>query len=426
MNSWLRWISYVLVAFVAACTSAPTPSVSASSTPTFAPSLVASATASPITTPAVSPTASAIATPVGTPTPTPPATPAGTYAAQLNSQLNAVLNERRTALNVPSISASIIFPDGSTWSTAVGMSDVEAARAATTSTPFVVGSVSKTFVAAAILKLLDEGALSLDDPLSNWLPSYPRAGQITLRMLLTHTSGVFNLYESPKYTRIVVNRPHRIWTPQMVLDKLGGAPYCDPGACYHYSNTGFILLGMVIEKETGKTLGTFWRERFFTPLGMANTYFQGDGPPPADSARGYKKTKSGNVVINDGSTYRPTASEGTVIWAAGGIVASARDIAIWGRALYGGDVLSDASLARMTAFTFHPEKQGGYYGMGTRMRQYQGYNIEGHTGTLRAFNAAMWYLPELDLTVVVETNRTGIDANALTDALLAVAVPAVD
>jgi D-alanyl-D-alanine carboxypeptidase len=337
-----------------------------------------------------------------------------------------VLDQRRIALNIPGISAAIIFPDGSTWATALGVAEVSPARPATTSTPFVVGSVSKTFVAAAILQLIDEGALSLDDPLSNWLPSYPRATQITLRMLLTHTSGVFNLYESRRYTRLVVNGPHRTWTPQMVLNKLSGTPYCDPGACYHYSNTGFILLGLVIEAETGKSLGTVWRERFFTPLGMNTTYFMGDGPPPATSARGYRKTKSGNVAINDGSTYRPTESEGTVIWAAGGIVASAPDIARWGRALYGGDILSETSLARMTAFTFRPERQGGYYGMGTRMRKFGAYNMEGHTGTLRAFNAAMWYLPELDLTVVIETNRTGIDANALTDALLAVAVPAVD
>jgi CubicO group peptidase (beta-lactamase class C family) len=108
------------------------------------------------------------------------------------------------------------------------------------------------------------------------------------------------------------------------------------------------------------------------------------------------------------------------------MVASAPDIARWGRALYGGDVLSDASLALMTTFTFYPEKQGGYYGLGTRMRKFQAYDMEGHTGTLRAFNAAMWYLPELDLTVAILTNRTGIDANALTDALLAIAVPAVD
>jgi D-alanyl-D-alanine carboxypeptidase len=428
----LRSISFALAVLLAACTSAPTPSATAPSTPTFAPSLSPTATASPTTTPVASPTSSpsASATPPATPTPTPTAgptaTPSSTLAGQLDAQLREVLDQQRTTLGIPGISAAITFPDGSTWTTALGMAEVSPARAATTSTPFVVGSVSKTFVAATILQLVDEAALALDDPLSNWLPDYPQAGQITLRMLLTHTSGVFNLYESPDYTRLVVDRPHRTWTPQMVLDRLSGTPYCEPGACYHYSNTGFILLGLVIEAETGKPLGTVWRERFFTPLGMSDTYFQGDGPPPATSALGYRKTKTGNVVINDGSSYRPTESEGTVIWSAGGIVSSASDIARWGRALYGGDVLSEASLIAMTTFTFHPEKQGGYYGMGTRRRTFQDFDMEGHTGTLRAFNAAMWYLPDLDLTVVVLTNRTGIDANALTDALLAVAVPAVD
>lgn len=424
VNSLLRSTCLALAVLLAACTTAPTPTASASSTPTFAPSLTASATASPSAMPNATQTASPGAT--ATPSATPQVTPAGTLATQLDAQLRQVLDQQRTTLGIPGISAAITFPDGSTWATALGVAEVAPERPATTSTPFVVGSVTKTFVAAAILQLVDEGALALDDALANWLPDYPQAAQITLRMLLTHTSGVFNLYESPYYTRRVVNRPHRTWTPQMVLDKLSGAPYCDPGTCYHYSNTGFILLGMVIEAETGKSLGTVWRERFFTPLGMTATYFMGDGPPPASSARGYRKTKTGNVAIDDGSTYRPTQSEGTVIWAAGGIVASAPDIARWGRALYGGEVLSDTSLARMTAFTFRPERQGGYYGMGTRMRKFQTYNMEGHTGTLRAFNAAMWYLPELDVTVVVTTNRTGIDANALTDALLAIVVPAVD
>jgi D-alanyl-D-alanine carboxypeptidase len=340
--------------------------------------------------------------------------------------LRDALAQQRTTLSIPGISAAIIFPDGSTWSAALGQAQVSPLRRASVYTPFVVGSVSKTFVAAAILQLVDEGALALDDPLSNWLPDYPRAGQITLRRLLGHTSGVFNLYESPNYNRLVVNHVHRTWTPQDVLASLAGTPYCDPGACYHYSNTGFILLGLVIEAETGKPLGQVYKERFYTPLGLTSTYFQGDGPPPASSARGYRKTKTGNVAIDDGSRYRPTQSEGTVIWSAGGMVASARNIATWARALYGGDVLSAQSLARMTAFTFHPEPQGGYYGLGTRMRSFQGINMEGHTGTLRAFNAAMWYLPSLDLTIVVMTNRTGIDANAITDALLAVAVPAIN
>jgi D-alanyl-D-alanine carboxypeptidase len=406
---------------VAACTSAPTPTASASPALTFLPT----PTLGDLATPSLGLTLSPTVTPTATPTATPPATISGSLASQLVGPLRDALSRQRTMLNIPGISAAIIFPDGSTWSAALGQAQVSPLKRASVYTPFVVGSITKTFVAAAILQLVDEGSISLDDPLSNWLPDYPRAAQITLRMLLSHTSGVFNLYESPNYNRLVVNHPHRTWTPQDVLTKLAGTPYCDPGACYHYSNTAFILLGLVIEAETGKALGQVWRDRFFTPLGMSSTYFQGDGPPPANSARGYRKTKLGNVAIDDGSNYRPTQSEGTVIWSAGGIVASARNIATWARALYGGDVLSEQSLARMTAFTFHPEPQGGWYGLGTRMRSFQGTNMEGHTGTLRAFNAAMWYLPSLDLTVVVMTNRTGIDANAITDALLAVAVPAV-
>lgn len=424
LNGILRSVAFVLAAFLTACTSVPAPTTSATPPFTGSPGELPTLTVGPIPTPAASPTGTPGVNP--TPSASPPATPSGDLATRLDAQLNQVVGRQLALLNITGISAAIKFPDGSTWTSALGLAEVAPERPATPSTPFVVGSVSKTFVAATIMQLVDEAALSLHDPLATWLPDYPRADEITLRMLLTHTSGVFNLYESPEYSRLVVDRPHRTWTPQMVLDKLGGEPYCAPGACYHYSNTGFILLGLVIEAETGKPLGTVWRERFFTPLGMSATYFQGDGPPPADAARGYRRTNTGNVAIDDGSTYRPTESEGTVIWAAGGIIASASDIATWGRALYGGDVLSEAALAQMTDFTFYPQKQGGFYGLGTRMRTFDGYEMEGHTGTLRAFNAAMWYLPDLDLTVVVETNRTGIDANGLTDALLAVAVPAVD
>lgn len=423
-----RVATFALTLLLAACASAPSPSATAlPPTATPATSATSLPTIEPTAPPTPSPTLTA--TPVTTPQPTPTVVPTGntgSLADRLTGPLSQELDHQRVALNIPGISATIIFPDGSTWSAADGSAQISPAKEAKSNTPFVVGSISKTFVAAAVMQLVDEGALSLEDPLSNWRPDYPNAAAITLRMLLSHTSGVFNLYESPDYSRVVARRPHHTWTPQEVLDKLGGAPYCDPGTCYHYSNTGFILLGLVIEAETGKALGAVFRERFFTPLGLDATYFQGDGPPPPGSARGYMATQAGNVAIDDGSAYRPTESEGTVIWAAGGIVARAADIAQWGRALYGGHVVSADSLAQMTDFVLRPGHQGGYYGLGTRQRSFDGINMEGHTGTLRAFNAAMWYLPSLDLTVVVMTNRTGIDANAITDALLAVALPAVD
>jgi D-alanyl-D-alanine carboxypeptidase len=428
-------MALLLALLVAACTSTAAPTASVSPAPTLSPSPQATDLPTPGPTATPTPFPTDTPAPTSTPTPTPTPTPApspiptgtsGTLASRLEDALGQLLDQERTSLDIPGMTAAIIFPDGSVWSAGSGYAEVSPARPASVDTPFVVGSISKTFVSAAIMQLADEGKLSIDDPLSNWLPDYPRADQITLRMLLSHTSGVFNLYESPDYYRLVLQHLHRTWTPQDVLDNLAGEPYCDPGACYHYSNTGFILLGLVIEHVTGEALGTVFRERFFDPLGLSVSYFQGDGPPPASSARGYRATKAGNVAIDDGSSYRPTQSEGTVIWAAGGIVASAPNIAHWARALYGGDVVSADSLAQMTDFVFRPGHQGGYYGLGTRMRTFDGIDMEGHTGTLRAFNAAMWYLPSLDLTVVVMTNRTGIEANSIVDAFLAVAVPAVD
>jgi len=433
LTSFPRSLALLLAFLLAACTSTPTPTASVPPAPTSAaspsPTSAASPSGLPTDGPSTSPTTTPTPTPTSTPsaTPTPTATPvSGSLASQFSAPLAEVLDLQRTSLVVPGMSAAIIFPDGSMWSGESGLAEISPARNVSTDTPFVAGSITKTFIAATIMQLVDEGQLSLDDPLSNWLADFPRADQIRLRMLLSHTSGVFNLYEDSDYYRLVVERPHRTWMPQDVLDRLVEAPYCDPGTCYHYSNTGFILLGLVIEAQTGRPLGTVFRERFLTPLGLNATYFQGDGPPPASSARGYKASGGGNIAIDDGSAYRPTESEGTVIWAAGGIVASAPDLARWGQTLYGGDVISADSLAQMTDFVLRPQPQGGYYGLGTRMRMFDGIAMEGHTGTLRAFNAAMWYLPSLDLTVVVMTNRTGIDANAIVDAFLAVAVPAVD
>jgi D-alanyl-D-alanine carboxypeptidase len=321
------------------------------------------------------------------------------------------------------MSAAIIFPDGSTWTAASGLAQVSPARRATPDTTFVVGSITKTFVTATIMQLVEEGELTLDDPLADWLPEYPRADQITLRELLNHTSGVFNLFDSPNYTPLVVtNGQGKSWTPQEILDNFVEDPYFAPGTGYHYSNTDFVLLGMVIEAETGKPFGAVLSERFFEPLGLDNTYFQGDGPPPANSARGYERSGGVNKVVSDGTNYRPTESEATVVWAAGGIVASAPDIATWGHALYGGEVVSADSLAQMTDYVAHPD---GAYGLGTRTRTFGSQRMFGHTGALRGFNGAMWYLPDIDLTVVVLTNRVRIDANEITDALLSVAVPAV-
>lgn len=320
------------------------------------------------------------------------------------------------------MTAEIIFPDGSRWSGATGLADLGRELEATPATTFVTGSITKTFVTAAVMQLQEEGALSIDDPLANWLPDYPRAGEIKLVHLLSHTSGVFNYFEHPEYNIRVFNEPDHAWTPHEILDDFVLDPYFAPGAGYRYSNTGFVLLGLVIEEETGQTLGEVLRERFFEPTELDETFCQCNGPPPPDSSRGYLVRASGPVGLDDGTDFRPTKSAAMVAWGAGDVVSTASDLADWARTLYGGDLLTPESLALMTDFNYSSYARGTY-GLGTRTRVFENARMFGHTGSLRGFAAAMWHFPDTDLTIVVLTNRGRIEANPIVDSLATIALP---
>ncbi len=332
-------------------------------------------------------------------------------------QLQAVLDDQRAVLNIPGAGAAVIFPDGSIWKAGSGLAQIDPDEASTGQIPYVVGSITKTFVTAEIMTLVDRGRLALDDPLANWLPDYPRADQITLRELLGHTSGVYNYFEYPNYNkRVFQNDKTHYWTPQEILDDFVGAPYCDPGTCFHYSNTGFILLGLVIEKVTGKPIGTVFKKRFFKPFGLRHTYFQGTAAPPAVSADGYLYKSGTWHEWSDATNYRPTISAASVAWSAGGIVSSARDIAKWCAALYGGKVVSGDALAAMEDYAYSPNSDGTY-GLGTETRVKDGVRMFGHLGSLRGFDAAMWHYPDTGLTVVVLTNLGRVNINPIGDAL---------
>ncbi len=347
---------------------------------------------------------------------------AASEAADEAPRLRAILDQQRVALRIPGASATVIFPDGSVWKAGSGNAKLVPNTKATGKTPFVSGSITKTFVAAAVMQLAEEGRLSIDDALARWLPDYPRADQITLRHLLSHTSGVFNYFEHPSYNqRVFKTDKGRSWTAQEILDEFDRPPYFAPGGGYHYSNTGYVLLGLVLEQETGQPIGQVLRQRFFGPLGLGRTYFQGDGPPPASSAHGYLYSSGTWHEWSDETGYRPTISAATVAWAAGGLVSSAPNVARWCAALYGGDILSDASLLEMTGTDYSNGGTKGY-GLGTYMRISNGRPTVGHTGSLRGFNAAMWYFPESDLTVVVTTNLGRFNTNGLIDALAAEAL----
>ena len=338
-----------------------------------------------------------------------PVAAAGSRATDLGPGLQSVIDQKRASLNIPGVAATVIFGDGSRWSGVSGRAALDPTSAVAIETPFVVGSITKTFVAALILELAEESPLSIDDPLATWLPDYPNAANITLRQLLSHTSGVFDYFKHPSYNKAVFGDPSHHWTPTEILTRFARAPYFAPGAGYHYSNTNYVLLGLVAERAGGASVGDQLRTRFWEPLGLDNTSIQSYGPPPSNAAMGYLWSTDHFREISDGSGYRPTRSAATVAWSIGDVVASADDIATWADALYGGEVLEAASLTEMLDWERYPGGQD--YGLGTRTQEWDGRRMFGHTGSIRGYVAAAWHVPSQDATFVVVTNRGRTNAH---------------
>ncbi len=299
----------------------------------------------------------------------------------------------------PGLSVAVRLSSGETWTGVSGFASLQPDEPVTNETPFAVASITKTFVTALILGLVDEGVLSLDDPLSDFLPDFPRARRITLRQLLEHTSGVFNFFESPRYVQEVFGDRTRRWTFDEILGFVA-TPYCTPGTCFHYSNTNFVLLGRVAEVATGKPLHTELRRRFFDPLGLARTVFQPDERTPRDAAHGHLAYAGGFIDHTGRSRVIPHLSAATVAWAAGAVVSTPSDLARWASALYGGEILTPESTAQM--LTFRPRDD---YGLGTRTQIFRGRVAVGHLGGIRGFENAMWHFPDEGVTIVMLSDR---------------------
>jgi D-alanyl-D-alanine carboxypeptidase len=334
-------------------------------------------------------------------------------AAKLDARIDAWRANRRA----PGVAAAVRFPDGSRWIGTAGRASLGAdPRALRPGTPFAVASLTKTFMAALVLQLVEQGRLALGDPLSRWMPGYPKANRITVRMLLNHRSGVFDYFSHSTYERKVFGRPRHHWTVPEIL-ALRGPRYCEPNKCFGYSNTNYVLLGQVVRKVTGRSPARLIRRRFLRPLGLDDTFLQGQEPIGAWGAKGYWLKPGGHRGWSDGTDFRPNTSAATVAESAGAMLASVRDISDWQDALFGGAVLQPESLQKM--LSFH-ERSG--YGLGMRRASLDGYAAIGHGGSLRGFVAIMYRLPEQDIDVVILTNLGNVSLQPLADGLARIAL----
>ena len=296
---------------------------------------------------------------------------------------------------------------------AYGYADLEHGVRAGTATNYRLASVSKQFTAAAILLLVQDGELSLDDPVRRWLPELPPAtDRVTLRHLLTHTGGLVD------YEDLMAPDLQGQLSDADVLALLAHADRTlfAPGTAYRYSNSSYVLLGLVVERASGQGFATFLKRRIFDPLGMTHTlvYEAGHGPEVSDRAYGYSFVE-GRWVRTDQSATSATRGDG-------GIYSSVDDLARWDAALYDDRLLTDAS--RALAFTPHVRVTGepytADYGFGWRITG----ETLWHSGESIGFRNVIVRYPQRHLMVVLLTNRNDPEPYALAQAIARRAIEA--
>ena len=274
-----------------------------------------------------------------------------------------------------------------------GLANLEQRAEVTPATNFRLASVSKQFTAAAILLLHEDGKLQLDDPVRKWLPELPTDDDaITLTQLLDHTSGITD------YEDLIPEGTTEQVSDADVLRMLSAAHghYFAPGTAYRYSNSAYVLLGLVIERASGQDLPAFLHDRIFKPLGMDHTLlYERGGPRVSDRAYGYSE-RDGAWVRTDQSLTSATRGDG-------GIYSSIDDMAKWDAALYDDRLLSDAS--RKLAFSPHVKVTGepyeASYGFGWRITG----DTLWHSGESIGFRNVIVRWPRQHLTVLVLSNR---------------------
>lgn len=293
--------------------------------------------------------------------------------------------------NVPGASVLVVQDGRAVVRKSYGLADLEEQTPATPSTNYRLASVTKQFTAAAILLLAQDGKLTLDDRIRPWLPSLPTAADaITIRHLLTHTSGLID------YEDVIPEGTTAQLLDRDVLKLLESqnTTYFAPGSDYRYSNSGYALLALIVERASGQTFATFLRDRIFAPLGMTNSVAYEEGVSTVSNrAYGYSR--------ENGVWTRTDQSTTSAVLGDGGIYSSIDDLARWDAALYVDRLLSDESRRMAFSPSTKTDEAGVDYGFGWRITG----DTLWHSGETIGFRNVIVRNPARRLTVVVLTNR---------------------
>lgn len=301
-----------------------------------------------------------------------------------------------------------------------GYADLENEVPATADTVYRIGSVTKQFTAAAAMLLVEEGTLDLSSDLREYLPEYETHGfEVSVERLLNHTSGIKGYTEMPEFwERSRLDLGH-----EAMMELFSSPPFeFEPGDRYQYNNSGYYLLGVLIENLSGMSYAGFLEERLFEPLGLERAHYLSNAPIVPGRAEGYE-VGEGNAFVND----EPLSM--TLPYAAGSLGASVLDLLVWQRALVAGSAVSPASYEQMAARGSLVNGDPVQYGYGLRLSEEHGLAKVSHGGGINGFRAQLAFYPEPELGIAVLINsgsgRPGLLENRIARTVLGMEQPEV-
>ncbi|WP_405788226.1 serine hydrolase domain-containing protein [Streptomyces sp. NBC_01367] len=330
---------------------------------------------------------------VPAPTPTPASDGFAQLTPAVTRQLDAAIKKVLAEAKIPGVIVAVSAPGKGDYVRSFGIADKATGAPMTPNLNMRIGSVTKTFTVTALLELVDEGKVGLDDPIGKYIDGVPNGDRITLRELAGMRSGLFNYSADEDFYKALTSNPDRPFTPQELLGYSFKHPVLfEPNAKFYYCNTNLILLGLVVEKVSGVPLDRFIDQKVVAPAGLKHTVFPTGPEFPTPHAHGYtNQTASGKV--EDATDWNPSWG-----WAAGAMISDLPDMRSWAKTLATGTLLTPATQAqRLDVVDALP---GTGYGLGI-------FNVQGwigHNGSLPGYGSLVLYLPESKATLVVLLN----------------------
>ena len=309
------------------------------------------------------------------------------------TQLDAAIGQAMTDASIPGAIVGIWGPAGNYVRT-FGVADKATRAPMSTDMYSRIGSVTKTFTITALLQLVDQGKLALDDPISKYMSGVPSGDQITLRELAQMRSGLITFDDVAQFSDPYIADPHKSFTPaQLVGYALDKPLQFAPGTQYQYSNTNTVLLGLVVEKQSGQTLPDYISEHILAPLKMTHTSFPTMPAFPDPHPQGYTTLHGAELIATDWDF--------SWAWAAGNMISTLDDMRIWARALATGALLKPETQRQRldTSVPMNPE-QTSFYGLGI----INAAGWIGHTGVIFGYETMAFYLPQTQTTLVFFIN----------------------